>query len=498
MRGQHLIALLRLRIFHCALGAVFLFGFAPNHSLGQTVTGLQAIRVASGLTAPLFVTAPPGDYDRLFIVGKGGVVQILNLQDNTINPTPFLDISNRVATASEEGLVGMAFDPNYATNGKFYLYFVVGGGAFGQGVSRVSQFKVLSDNPNVADTSDEKNLIVFDQPQPNHNGGWIGFSPRPGDENNLYIASGDGGGGYDRDEGHDGITGNAQNLTTLLGKMLRLHVDSATGTSSIPASNPFINVSGARPEIFLYGLRNPFRDSFDRATGNLFIGDVGQDTREEVDVQKASNPGGGENFGWRLREGTIATPSVGGAQPADGVNPIIDYGRSTGGTVTGGYVYRGRQIPSLRGTYIFADYVASKIFALNYDGTTASNFQNITSQLFPTSAGNISLNAGYDPASLGEDANGEIYIVAYGSSSIFKIVPTTPNVSDAAVMKVPGGSSFITAVGVPFANHILQFTDTLVEAFGPLGSPVKADGAGVVQFVDMNPPDRRFYRVVYP
>src|SRR5262249_36927601 len=155
-------------------------------------------------------------------------------------------------------------------------------------------------------------------------------------------------------------------------------------------------VSGARPEIFAYGLRNPYRDSFDRGTGRMFIADVGQDTREEVDVQQTTNPGGGENYGWRLREGTIATPTgdpvVGGSPPPDNVEPIIDYPRSTGGTVIGGFVYRGKQIPGLTGTYIFGDYLAGKIFSLNYNGTAASNFTNITSQLFPN-ATNDSLSA---------------------------------------------------------------------------------------------------------
>src|SRR5207248_8348033 len=148
-------------------------------------------------------------------------------------------------------------------------------------------------------------------------------------------------------------------------KMLRIHVDPTTGTYTIPSNNPFFGSATLKQEIWLFGLRNPFRDSFDRSSGRMFIGDVGQDTREEVDVQQATNPGGGENYGWRLREGTIPSPSsVGGDRPMGNVDPILDYDRNTGGTVIGGYVYRGRQIPGLTGTYVFGDYLAHKIFVL--------------------------------------------------------------------------------------------------------------------------------------
>ncbi len=285
----------------------------------QAVTGLAAVRVASGFTQPLFVLAPPGDTGRLFIVRQTGQVHILNLATGALNPTVFLDINARLTfTGGEQGLLGMAFDPDYSSNGKFYLNFVVPGGAFGLGTTHVSQFQV-SANPDVADTTVEKILVTFDHPQSNHNGGWIGFSPRGGDVRNLYIATGDGGAGNDQESGHIEPGGNAQNNTTLLGKMLRLHVDAVSGTASIPANNPFAGSPTFRNEIWLYGLRNPFRCSFDRANGALFIGDVGQDTREEVDVQLSANAGGGENYGWRLREGQIATPTgspaVGGPAP---------------------------------------------------------------------------------------------------------------------------------------------------------------------------------------
>jgi glucose/arabinose dehydrogenase len=206
----------------CAILASF---GALKLSDAQTVSGLSAIRVASGLSQPLFVTAPPGDYNRLFIVQKTGQVSILNLATGTLNATPFLDISARISTDSEQGLLGLAFDPNYATNGKFYLNFVVPGGFWGNGTTHISQFQVSSGNPDIADTSNEKVLLTFDHPEQNHDGGWIAFSPRLNDDHNLYIATGDGGNANDQGTGHIEPGGNAQNLTTLLGKMLRIHVD---------------------------------------------------------------------------------------------------------------------------------------------------------------------------------------------------------------------------------------------------------------------------------
>ncbi|MGI9089028.1 MAG: PQQ-dependent sugar dehydrogenase, partial [Chthoniobacterales bacterium] len=267
------------------------------------------------------------------------------------------------------------------------------------------------------------------------------------------------------------------------------------GTISIPPNNPFAGSATSRQEIFAYGLRNPFRDSFDRLTGNFFIGDVGQSTREEVDVQKPTNPGGGENFGWRVREGSFQNPDFpNDTPPANALDPIIDYGRDTGGTVTGGFVYRGQQIPRLRGTYVFGDYLLSKIFALDYNNGVAANFQNITASLFPTATGSFNLSG---PASFGEDANGEIYIVAINTGSVFKIVPKTPNIERTTVVRQTNGSVLISAIGVPFKVHHVEMTNTLVQPFGPLGTATAA-GDGALQFVDNNPGAQSFYRFTYP
>ena len=410
------------------VGAIAVFVFIVGNVSAQPVPGLDAICVASGLSSPLFVTAPAGDFNRLFIVQQNGVIRILNLNTGTLNATPFLTISG-LQTGGEQGLLGLAFDPAYASNGKFYVKCTVAGGAFNAGVNQIRQYQVSS-NPDIADTTPAniKTMLAIDQPEMNHNGGWIGFSPRTNDDHNLYIAAGDGGAGNDQDGGvgHIEPGGNAQNTTTLLGKMLRIHVDPTTGTYTIPSDNPFFGSATSRQEIFAFGLRNPFRDSFDRLNGRMFIGDVGQNTREEVDVQQATNPGGGENYGWRLREGTIATPTgnpvVGGAPPPGNVDPILDYPRMTGGTVIGGYVYRGAQFPALQGVYVFGDYLAGKIFTLNYDGTTASNFQDVTAQLFPISisGGSVSLNA---LSSFGEDTAGELYLTDIGNGFVYKISP---------------------------------------------------------------------------
>jgi len=391
---------------------------------------LSVERVATGLSTPIFATAPSGDTGRLFVVeqGSGGSasIKILDLGSNTVNPTPFLTLSG-ISTGGEQGLLGLAFDPDYSTNGRFYVDYTAADGSL-----HIDRFNV-SGNANVANPSGV-NVLAIAHPQTNHNGGWIGFSPRAGDDGNLYIAVGDGGNSNDQGPGHIEPGGNAQNTGVLLGKMLRIDVSSPGATPSdpqyaIPASNPFGN------EVFAYGLRNPFRNSFDRATGNLLIGDVGQGAREEIDAQLAGvGPlggianGGGENFGWRLREGTIATPGVVGGTAPGLTDPILDYDRTVGRTVIGGYVYRGSDIPSLDGTYIFGDFLGGngatngRIFAVPTDGSSPVAFNpataDITSDLFAGSGFNFQT-----VYSFAEDARGEMYIIDGPSGVIYKIVP---------------------------------------------------------------------------
>ncbi len=391
---------------------------------GQAVRNLDATRVAGGFNLPVFVTSPPGDTARLFVVQQTGEIRIIDLASGTVKEPPFLDISGMVSTAGEEGLLGLAFDPNYANNGYFYVNYVFPGGIYSQGLTRISRFSV-STNPDIADAASEKIILFYDQPQNNHNGGWIGFSPRSGDEGNLYIASGDGGASNDAGTGHIEPGGNAQNLTTLLGKMLRIHINT-DGTYSIPADNPFARTRNVRKEIWAYGLRNPFRNSFDRSLGTFFIGDVGQAQREEIDAEATGQPGG-QNYGWRVREGSIQNPAYpNDPVPPNAVDPAYDYAHTVGQTMIGGYVYRGSKVRNLVGTYVFADYLGpstgnftGKIFTLNFNGTVASNFQDITADLFPTKIGNYPL---LNPTSLGEDADGELYICDIASGNIFQIV----------------------------------------------------------------------------
>ncbi|MDQ3117357.1 MAG: PQQ-dependent sugar dehydrogenase [Verrucomicrobiota bacterium] len=391
--------------------------------------GIDAELIATGFDQPLGLATPPGDTNRLFVIEQTGKIKIIQLASRTVNATPFIDVSDKItALGNEQGLLGLTFDPNYAVNGRFYIAYTAPGGSFGNGISHIAQLTV-SANPDIADPASERTLVKFDQPQTNHNSGWMSFSPRPGDEGNLYIHSGDGGHFDDTGIGHIEPGGNAQNTRTLLGKILRIHIEDEPGTYSIPANNPFFGSPTEKQEIWLWGLRNPWRNSFDRKTGDMYLGDVGQGEREEIDIQKASNPGGGENYGWRVREGFIQNPRfTGEPTPPGAVDPIFDYPHTTGQTVIGGFVYRGRQVRDLRGLYVFADYLGGetgtftgKIWTLRYDGVTASDFTDITADLFPTRRGNHAL---INPTSFGEDAAGELYLTAFGggTGSVFKIV----------------------------------------------------------------------------
>jgi glucose/arabinose dehydrogenase len=406
----------------------------PAKPAAAAIEGLE--RVASGLSSPIFVTHAPGDTSRLFIAQRGGQIRILDLNTGMLQATPFLSMSG-IDTEGEGGFLGLAFHPNYFEEGmtgfrKFYVSITTDGSPL---TSRIREFEVSATNPNLANAGSLREILSFAQPQSNHNGGWIGFSPNDG---YLYMSSGDGGGGDDNDTGHTSGTGNAQDITNnLLGKMLRIDVggDDFPGDSArnyaIPPTNPFVGETGD-DEIWAYGLRNPFRASFDRQTGDLWIGDVGQGAREEIDFQPA-DWAGGANYGWRLREGLIATPSggVGGAKPPGNVDPVYDYNRDNdqfGGTVvSGGYVYRGPD-PSLRGKYFFLD-------SRNTAGTSDDNYwmfdpanpfgtvENIDSLLTP--------NTGSPqwPVSFGEDASGNLYIAYLVSGDVYRIATSAAPVA---------------------------------------------------------------------
>ena len=419
---------------NCKSLACFVLVIAASitQSACAAITGLE--RVASGLAAPIFVTHAPGDLSRLFIAERGGTVKILNLETGNIGRGTFM--STTVDISGEGGLLGLAFHPNYFNEGapgfgKLYVNVTTTSSPL---TTRIREFTVDPTDPNLVDTLSIREIISFEQPQSNHNGGWIGFSPR---DHFLYIATGDGGGGDDNDTGHTPGTGNAQDFTdNLLGKMLRIDptADDFEGDAgrnyAIPPSNPFAGLDDMEmpivgdDEIWSYGLRNPFRASFDRVTGDLWIGDVGQGTREEIDLQPAASEGG-ENYGWRLREGSVATPSggVGGPEPLGHVGPVYDYGHVGGDfggiVVTGGYVYRGPD-PDLRGKYFFLD---SRHTAVTSDdnywmfdpANPYGTVDNINAELTPD------VGTKQFPVSFGEDADGNLYIAYLVSGEVFRI-----------------------------------------------------------------------------
>ena len=408
-------------LFSTGLMAAFVLTLTAGTSYA-----MSAVRLVGGFDLPLGIFAPPGDTSRLFIVEQTGKIKIVKLPARTVNARPFLDLSSKISFGGEQGLLGRAFDPTYATNGRFYVSYTTPGGAFGTCVNHISEFQV-SANPDIADPTSEAALIVVDHPQSQHQMHWMGFSQRPGDEGNLYIASGDGGGTCDNGQGH-APGGNGQSIQTLFGKMLRIHPEAVPGTYSIPPGNPFFgSPPPVKQEIWAWGLRNPWRASWDHGTGRMFIADVGQRTREEIDVQNPSNPGGGENYGWRIREGFVQSPCSDDPKPPDAVDPIFDYDHSVGICIIGGYVYRGTRVRDLRGLYVFADTYGpdggdftGRIWTFRYDGHNVRDFRDITSRLFPTRIGHFPLN---NPVAFWEDNSGELYICDYGNGNVYKILP---------------------------------------------------------------------------
>jgi glucose/arabinose dehydrogenase len=380
----------------------------------------------SSAVALTFATHAPGDPERLFVVEQRGRILILDLGTLTVNATPFLDINSRVIdSGGERGLLGLAFHPDHAESGLFYVNY----SRNGDGDTIVAEYALTGD-PNVADFNSERILLTIDQPQSNHNGGWMDFGPEDGF---LYIATGDGGNACDTGTGHTTGIGNAQDLTSnLLGKILRIDPLGAV-PYGIPATNPFVGITGD-DEIWSYGLRNPWRASFDSLTGDLYIGDVGQDLSEEVDFQSALS-GGGENYGWRCREGNACSTSFPSSCPATTgctcpgsmpslTPPIHAYLHSSPPppassvcSVIGGYVYRGSVFPNLWGRYLFADHCGNAIWTFRVANGAMKQHHDLTSLLTPSldGFGITSIR------SFGEDETRELYVVASGG--VFKVVP---------------------------------------------------------------------------
>ena len=369
--------------------------FSPLYAPGFTTQ-----RVVSGLDRPLFVTSAPGDFDRLFIVEQGGRIQCWEMDSSSVST--FLDISERVSCCSEQGLLGMAFHPAYAANGRFFVNYtdldgdtVIAEFAAGAGCS-------------LADATTETQLLTFSQQNSRHNGGWIGFGP----DGFLYIATGDGSSG-DCDAG-----GDAQDPGNLLGKILRIDVDGAEPYVS-PPGNPFVGQDG-RDEVWALGLRNPWRCAFDRETGDFYIADVGQHAWEEVNVQPASSDGG-ENYGWNCMEGNHCSTDSGCVRAAcecfdsSLTDPVIDFDHSRGSAVIGGEVYRGCAIDGLAGTYFLAN--GNSLWSFQYVDGGVEQFVERTDQLAFEGRPLTTIS------SFGLDAYGEIYICNLGDGEVFKIIP---------------------------------------------------------------------------
>ncbi len=453
-----------------------------SSALAQNEPQLKLQRVVTGLERPVFVTAAPGDSNRLFVIEQhAGRIRIVDLPSGTLRSSPLLEVPG-VTQNNEQGLLGLAFHPHYASNGFFYVnYTVDGGGAAGH--TEVTRYQVQGD-PKTAATADPASktvLLTYNQPEVNHNAGWLDF----GKDGMLYIAAGDGGGAYDQ----HGASGNGQNTSVLLAKILRLNVD--LPSPYIPADNPFINDSGKRGEIWALGVRNPWRCSFDRATGNLWIGDVGQDTREEIDVLPAGK--GGLNFGWRPREGLIQTPGYSNEHPVTPTtDPIFDYSHSVGNCVIGGYVYRGQAIPGLQGAYFFGDNGNGRFWSLTYDGTNNPVVVERTSELNPSNAKVVN-----SLTSFGEDAAGELYVCDLASGSIFRIVSTNPISIHLSNVALTGNQLTFQFSATAGQSYIVESRPSLVAGSWQTVTNVTASGSSV-PVTDVASDGERFYRVRTP
>lgn len=345
----------------------------------------EAVRVFTGISSPVDLQVPPGDTARVFIVEQSGAIRIA--RNGALLSRPFLDVSSLVSGGSEQGLLGLAFHPQYATNGRFYIHYTNTGGD-----TRLVGYQASSD-PDSADPAETVILSVV-QPFSNHNGGQIAFGP----DGYLYIALGDGGSGGDPQ-------GNGQSLTTLLGKILRLDVDGGS-PYAIPPTNPFAGRNDARPEIWSYGLRNPWRFAFDSSGGTMWIGDVGQNQWEEIDVEPAGS--GGRNYGWNRMEGAHCYPPGSGCDTTGLVRPLLEYDHGSGCSVTGGVVYRGADLPELGGSYFYGDFCTGLIRSarLGPGGTVES--RDWTGVLRRTTGGPMTQLSAF-----GLDGRGELYLLLH-------------------------------------------------------------------------------------
>ncbi len=395
-------------IFSFMIIGFILFPASVNNRSSNTISSNSALlldpsnlsfqEITGGLTEPTFITHARDGSGRIFVVEQPGRIRII--KNGTLLATPFLDIHTILkATGSEQGLLALAFHPSYGTNGKFYVAYTAprSGDSTGS-ILTLEQFSVSAGNPDLANPGSGSILLTIDHPvNSNHNGGTLAF----GQDGYLYWSTGDGGSGGDPPN-------NAQNLSRLLGKILRLDVNSGS-PYGIPTTNPFFssNDPNVKKEIWAYGFRNPWRLSFDRLTHDLYIGDVGQSTREEIDFQPAGSAGG-ENYGWRVMEGSLCFNPASGCDRSGKVLPVAEYDHSLGCSVTGGYVYRGSNFPSLAGYYFYGDFCSGRLFSLINNPQTGWT----ATQLVDTP---------YSISTFGEDEQGELYLANYATGKIYNL-----------------------------------------------------------------------------
>ncbi len=343
--------------------------------------------IATGLSSPVHLASPPSD-DRLFVVEQPGRIRIV--ENGTLLSAPFLDIDSKVLGGGEQGLLSVAFHPAYATNRHFYVYYTDNNGDI-----QVDRYTQSATAPNTADAGSARQIINVPHPgNSNHNGGQLAFGP----DGFLYMGTGDGGAGGDPPN-------NAQNRNVLLGKILRLDVNPANTTSpyTVPVSNPFVGQAGARAEIWAYGLRNPWRFSFDRVGNVLYIGDVGQNSREEVNAPPRTQPG--VNYGWKIMEGNSCFLPMSSCDKTGLTLPVHDYATSDGNcAVTGGFVYRGSAIPQIAGLYFFSDFCKGGLRSFRLVDGAATDVRE-----WQAGVGTL-------VTSFGEDRNGELYVLTHGGT----------------------------------------------------------------------------------
>lgn len=404
----------------CRAASLFGTAIAATLACSPAQALLDTQLVASGFNSPVYATAPLAD-GRTFVVEKGGTIKVVQ------GGATSTFLSFGVASSGEQGLLGLAFDPGYADSAspgyrRFFVHYIDPS----NNDSVIASWRT-SANPSLADPTSRVEVMRWDQPNgvTNHKAGWIGF--KPGNANHLFIGTGDGGGSNDP-------LNSGQTTNTLLGKILRIDINGdafpADGNRNyaIPADNPFVGVAGYSPEIYALGLRNPWRASFDRSNGNFWIADVGQGQREEVDFIAAAGAGG-QNFGWRVREGDIATPGVGGADSPAFTGPLLVYSHAIGSSITGGYVVRDAA-SELFGRYVFGDYINGRIWSILGDGSaqTIGGALELTAVLDAGAGGAIG-----NVASFGEGAQGQLLIVDYGGK-VLQVVQAVPEPHTSAML----------------------------------------------------------------